>query len=58
MIQFSSVQLLSCVGLFATPWTAARQGVVIGVIQMINKWFKGEDLRLIHETLLCICHEK
>ena len=25
MIQFSSVQLLSCVQLFATPWTAARQ---------------------------------
>ena len=23
--QFSSVQLLSCVGLFVTPWTAARQ---------------------------------
>ena len=23
--QFSSVQLLSCVQLFATPWTAARQ---------------------------------
>ena len=25
MDQFSSVQLLSCVQLFATPWTAARQ---------------------------------
>ena len=25
MIQFSSVQSLSCVQLFATPWTAARQ---------------------------------
>ena len=25
MYQFSSVQLLSCVLLFATPWTAARQ---------------------------------
>ena len=25
MIQFSSVQLLSCVRLFATPWTAAHQ---------------------------------
>ena len=24
-VQFSSVQLLSCVWLFATPWTAARQ---------------------------------
>ena len=26
MFQFSSVQLLSCVQLFATPWTAASQG--------------------------------
>ena len=25
LIQFSSVQLLSCVRLFATPWTAASQ---------------------------------
>ena len=25
MVQFSSVQLLSCVWLFVTPWTAARQ---------------------------------
>ena len=25
MIQFSSVQLLNCVQLFVTPWTAARQ---------------------------------
>ena len=25
LIQFSSVQLLSCIWLFATPWTAARQ---------------------------------
>ena len=25
LIQFSSVQSLSCVQLFATPWTAARQ---------------------------------
>ena len=25
MVQFSSVQLLSCVQLFATPWIAARQ---------------------------------
>ena len=25
MYQFSSVQLLSCIRLFATPWTAARQ---------------------------------
>ena len=28
MIQFSSVQLLSCVQLFATPWTAACQATL------------------------------
>ena len=26
MVRFGSVQLLSCVQLFATPWTAARRG--------------------------------
>ena len=25
LLQFNSVQLLSCVQLFVTPWTAARQ---------------------------------
>ena len=29
MYQFSSVQSLSCVRLFVTPWTAARQGLPV-----------------------------
>ena len=33
-IQFSSVQSLSCVQLFATPWTAARQPS----LSIINSW--------------------
>ena len=32
--QFSSVQLLSCVQLFATPWTAARQAS----LPITNSW--------------------
>ena len=32
--QFSSVQLLSCVWLFATPWTAARQAS----LSVTNSW--------------------
>ena len=33
-VQFSSVQLLSCVQLFATPWTAARQASM----SIANSW--------------------
>ena len=33
-VQFSSVQLLSCVWLFATPWTAARQAS----LSITNTW--------------------
>ena len=34
MVQFSSVQLLSCVQLFGTPWTAARQAS----LSITNSW--------------------
>ena len=34
MLQFSSVQLLSCVRLFATPWIAARQAP----LSITNSW--------------------
>ena len=34
LLQFSSVQLLSPVGLFATPWTAARQAS----LSITNSW--------------------
>ena len=33
-VLFSSVQLLSCVGLFGTPWTAARQAS----LSITNSW--------------------
>ena len=33
-VEFSSVQLLSCVRLFATPWTAAHQGS----LSITNSW--------------------
>ena len=41
--QFSSVQLLSHVGLFATPWTAARQASIT------NSWslFKLMSIELV-----------
>ena len=34
LLQFSSVQLLSCVWLFTTPWTAARQAS----LSITNSW--------------------
>ena len=33
-VQFSSIQLLNCVQLFATPWTAARQAS----LSIISSW--------------------
>ena len=44
-VQFSSVQSLSCVRLFATPWTAARQAS----LSITNSW---SLLRLnVHESV-------
>ena len=43
--QFSSVQLLSCVQLFATPWTAARQAS----LSITNSW---SLLKLMSITLV------
>ena len=37
-VQFSSVQLLSHVRLFATPWTAAHQGLLF----FTNSWSLGK----------------
>ena len=41
MVQFSSVQLLSCVWLFASPWTVARQAFLFfticrGLLQLVS----------------------
>jgi len=44
-VQFSSVQLLSCVQLFATPWTAACQAS----LSITNSWslFKHMSIKLV-----------
>ena len=48
--QFSSVQLLSCAGLFETPWTAARQASLsITSSQSLLKLMSIESVM----TLLC-----
>ena len=50
-----SVQLLSCVQLFATPWTAARQAYLSIIIS--QSWFKLVSTELVmpsnHLTLCC-----
>ena len=54
-VQFSSVQLLSCVRLFVTPWTAACQAT----LSIINSW---SLLKLMSTELvmpsnhLILCH--
>ena len=53
-IQFSSVQLLSHVQLFATPWTAARQASP----SIINSWsllklMSIESVMLSNHLILC-----
>ena len=55
--QFSSVQvqLLSCVQLFATPWTAARQAY----LSITNSWslFKPMSIELVMPSShLIVCH--
>ena len=54
-IQFSSVQSLSCVRLFATPWTAAHQAS----LSITNSWslFKLMSIELvIPSNHLILCH--
>ena len=53
--QFSSVQSLSCVRLFATPWTAARQAS----LSITNSWsmFKLMSIKLVMlSNQLIFCH--
>ena len=55
MVQFSSVQLLSCVRLFATPRTAARQAS----LSIINPWclLKLISIELVMPSNhLILCH--
>ena len=52
---FSSVQLLSCVQLFATPWTAARQAS----LSITNSWSlpKPMSIELVMPSYhLILCH--
>ena len=51
---FSSVQLLSCVQLFATPWTAARQASLsITNSQSILKLMSIESVMPSNHLILC-----
>ena len=51
---FSSVQLLSCVCLFATPWTAARQASLsITNSQSLLKLMSIELVMLSNHLILC-----
>ena len=54
-IQVSSVQLLSCVQLFATPWTAAHQAS----LSITNSWSLLKLLSIesvMPSNLLILCH--
>ena len=54
MNQFSSVQLLSCVQLFATPWTVARQAsLLITNSQSSPKLMSIESVMPSSHLILC-----
>ena len=54
IIQFSSVQLLKCVQLFATPWTAARQASLsITNSQSLLKFMSIESVMPTNHLILC-----
>ena len=53
-VQFSSVQLLNCVRLFATPWTAAHQASLsITNSQSLLKLMSIESIMLSNHFILC-----
>ena len=55
-VQFSSVQLLSCVQLFATPWTAASLSIInsrsLLKLMSIESMMSSNHLILCHPLLL------
>ena len=54
MHQFSSVQLLSCVQLFVTPWTAARQASLSTAnSQSLLKLMSIESVMPLSHLILC-----
>ena len=53
-LQFSSVQFLSCVWLFATPWTAAcRASLLITSSQSLPKVMSIESVMTSNHLILC-----
>ena len=51
---FSSVQSLSCVRLFATPWTAARQAsLTITISRSLLKLMSIESVMPSNDLILC-----
>ena len=54
IFQFSSVQLLSCVRFFATPWTAARQASLsITISQRLLKFMSVKLVMASNHPILC-----
>ena len=51
------VQLLSCVGLFATPWTAARQAPVSSTISRSLLTFMSFELVMPPNHFILCCHK-
>ena len=49
-VQFSSAQSLSCVRLFATPWTAARQAS----LSITNSWSTNEHHQMVNTKIRLI----
>ena len=57
LLQFSSVQLLSCVQLFATPWTTARQAYLsITSSQSLLKLISITSVMPSNHLILCCPH--
>ena len=51
--RISSVRLLSCVQLFATPWTAARQASLITNSQSLLRLISIESVMPSNNLILC-----
>ena len=51
--QFSSVQSLSCIRLFTTPWTAARQASLITIFRSLLKLMSIASAMPSNHLILC-----
>ena len=54
-VQFSSAQLLSCVRLFATPWTASRQSS-LSIINSLSLFKLMSIVSVMPSNHLILCH--